>query len=76
MSLSKPKHIPNPGPNIFRHDQRRSPQPGGARVPHAEPAGLPPSPLRDHAGVLAQGPHEAADLRDPPVAAGRLLYPV
>ena len=54
---------------IFRHDQRRGLEPGGARVSHAESSRLPARPLRDHAGVLAQGPNETAHVRDPAVAA-------
>ena len=39
-------------------------------------AGLPAPSLRHHAGVLAQGPDEAAHIRDPPVEAGGLLHHV
>ena len=55
--------------SLFRHDQRRGLEPGGARVSHAESSRLPARPLRDHAGVLAQGPNETAHVRDPAVAA-------
>lgn len=56
------------------HDQRRGAAPGGPRLPHAVPARLPARALRDHAGVLAQGPREAAHLRDAAVEAGGLLH--
>ena len=59
-----------------RHDERRGSEPSGTRVPHAKSPGVPPDPVRHHARVLAQGPHEEADLRDAAVAAGRLLHPV
>lgn len=59
---------------IDRHDKRRGPTPSGARIPHAVSAELPRGALRDHAGVLAQGPAEKAHVRDPAVEAGGLLH--
>ena len=59
-----------------RNDKRRGPEPGGTRVPHAEPARMPADPVRHHAGVLAQGPDEEAHLRDAAVAARRLFHSV
>lgn len=38
------------------------------------PAELPRGAVRDHAGVLAQGPTQATHLRDPAVEAGGLLH--
>ncbi|CAK1584657.1 unnamed protein product [Parnassius mnemosyne] len=57
-----------------RYDERGGAAPGGARVPHAVPAELPRRALRDHAGVLAQGPAQAAHVRDAAVEAGGLLH--
>ena len=62
--------------SFFRDDQRRGASPGGARLQDAGPPGLPPRALRHHARVLAQGPHEEADVRDPPVEAGGLFHHV
>ena len=53
----------------YRDDQCRGPEPGGTRIPDAESSGLSSNPLRHHAGVLAQGPNEETDLRNPTMAA-------
>jgi len=60
----------------FRHDKRRSPSSSGARLPDAGPPGVLPRPVRHHAGVLAQGPHEETNLWNSSVEAGRLLHDV
>ena len=59
-----------------RHDQCRGLTPSGAWIPDAGTTGLPRPALRHHARVLAQRPDEAAHVRDPPMAARRLLHPV
>lgn len=57
-----------------RHDQRGGAASSGPRLPHAMPTRLPARTLRDHAGVLAQGPRQAAHLRDAAVEVGGLLH--
>lgn len=59
---------------FYRNDQRRSPAPGGARVPNAEPPRLSNSALRNNVGMLAQRPDEASYVWDPSVEAGGLLH--
>lgn len=58
----------------YRYDKCRSVAPGGARLPHAVPSRMSHCSIWHYVGMLAQGPHEAANIWDPTVEAGGLLY--
>lgn len=59
---------------ICRYDKCRGAAPSGARLQNAVSARLSGCVVRHHARVLAQGPDEAADVRDAAVEVGRLLH--
>ena len=59
---------------VYRNDKRWSAAPGGAWLPHAVPSRMPHRSVWHNAGMLAQGPHEAANIRDPAVETGGLLH--
>lgn len=58
----------------IRYDERRGITPSGTWLPHAIAATVSRGTIRNHARVLAQGPHQAANFRNTTVEAGRLLY--
>lgn len=59
---------------LCRHDQRRSINPSGARLSHANATELWAATVWDNVGVLAQGSHAQTHVRDAAVEARGLLH--
>ena len=61
---------------FFRYDERRGIASSGTWVPHANSTKLSTCIIRNHAGMLAQGPSQEANVRDAPMEIRGLFHHV